>query len=90
MTVVIQKQNNCYTMHIYPLNSRQRKQMQHEIKVYMEKYFKGKLGQAADLFKVIIWHDMVIIRAEKILSDSEKYIAETARGRRWLEQVEWR
>ena len=30
------------------LNERQRKQMQHELKIYMEKYFKQKLGKSVD------------------------------------------
>ena len=59
------------------LNDRQRKQLQHELKIYMEKYFKQKLGKGVDHTKVIIWDDMVIIRGEGFLTEPEKYIVET-------------
>ena len=63
------------------LNDRQRKQLQHELKIYMEKYFKQKLGKGVDHTKVIIWDDMVIIRGEGFLTEPEKYIVETTAGK---------
>lgn len=65
----------------YKLNQKQRKQLQHEFKVYMEKYFKSKLGKGVDYTKVIIWDDMLIIRGEKFLTEPEKYIIQTPSGR---------
>lgn len=58
----------------YKLSNKQRKQLQHEFKIYMEKYFKDKLGKGVDYTKVIIWDDMLIIRGEKFLTEPEKYI----------------
>ncbi len=63
------------------LNDRQRRQLQHELKIYMEKYFKQKLGKGVDHTKVIIWDDMVIIRGEGFLTEPEKYIVATAAGK---------
>lgn len=62
------------------LDDKQRRQMQHEIKVYMEQYFKQKLGKGVDYTKVVIWEDMMIIRGEKFLTDPEKYIVATPTG----------
>lgn len=63
------------------LNEKQRKQLQHEFKIYMEKYFKQKLGKGVDRTKVIIWEDMLIIRGEGFLTEPEKYIVETTAGK---------
>lgn len=63
------------------LNERQRKQLQHELKIYMEKYFKQKLGKGVDYTKVIVWEDMLIIRGEGFLTEPEKYIVETTAGK---------
>ncbi|MEA4924040.1 MAG: DUF2294 domain-containing protein [Syntrophomonadaceae bacterium] len=63
------------------LNERQRKQMQHELKIYMEKYFKQKLGKSVDYTKIIIWDDMLIIQGERFLTEPEKYIVETTAGK---------
>lgn len=63
------------------LDDKQRRQMQHEIKVYMEQYFKQKLGKGVDYTKVVIWEDMMIIRGERFLTDPEIYIVETPAGR---------
>jgi len=63
------------------LNDRQRKQLQHELKIYMEKYFKQKLGKGVDHTKVIIWDDMMVIRGEGFLTEPEKYIVETTAGK---------
>jgi len=62
------------------LDDKQRRQMQHELKVYMEQYFKQKLGKGVDYTKVVIWEDMVIIRGERFLTDPEIYITETPAG----------
>lgn len=63
------------------MDDRQRKKMQHEIKLYMEKYFKKKLGKGVDYTKIVIWEDMLIIRGEKFLTDPELYIVETVSGK---------
>lgn len=63
------------------LDERQRKRMQHELKLYMESYFKQKLGKGVDQTKVVIWEDLLIIRGERFLTDPEKYIVETPAGR---------
>ncbi|MDD3364871.1 MAG: DUF2294 domain-containing protein [Syntrophomonas sp.] len=62
------------------LNERQRKQLQHELKIYMEKYFKQKLGKSVDYTKIIIWDDMLIIQGERFLTEPEKYIVATTAG----------
>jgi len=63
------------------LNDRQRKQMQHEFKIYMEKYFKQKLGRGVDKTRIIIWEDMLIIRGEGFLTEPEKFIVATESGK---------
>jgi len=63
------------------LNERERKHLQHQLKIYMEKYFKEKLGKGVDYTKVIIWDDMLIIRGEGFLTEPEKYIVETTAGK---------
>lgn len=63
------------------LNDQQRKKLQHEIKLYMEKYFKQKLGKGVDYTKVVIWEDMLIIRGEGFLTEPEKYIVQTPSGK---------
>lgn len=63
------------------LDDKQRRQMQHEIKVYLEQYFKQKLGKGVDYTKVVIWEDMMIIRGERFLTDPEIYIVATPAGR---------
>ncbi len=68
---------------IYParkLNDSQRKKYQHEVKIYMEQYFKQKLGKGVDYTKVILWEDMLIIRGEGFLTEPEKFIVETTAG----------
>jgi uncharacterized protein YbcI len=66
---------------VQKLNDRQRKQLQHELKIYMEKYFKQKLGKGVDYTKVIIWDDVLIIRGEGFLTEPEKYIVATIAGK---------
>ncbi|MEN6328150.1 MAG: DUF2294 domain-containing protein [Syntrophomonas sp.] len=63
------------------LDDRQRKQLQHELKVFMEQYFKKKLGKGVDYTKVILWEDMLIIRGERFLTDPEIYIVQTPAGK---------
>lgn len=58
-----------------------RRKMQHELKIYMEKYFKAKLGKGVDKTKVVIWDDMLILRGEGFLTEPEKYIANTPSGK---------
>jgi uncharacterized protein YbcI len=63
------------------LDERQRKQMQHELKVYMEQYFKRKLGKGVDYTKIVIWEDMLIVRGERFLTEPELYIVQTPAGK---------
>jgi Uncharacterized conserved protein len=63
------------------MNERQRKQMQHELKIYMEKYFKRKLGKSVDYTKITIWDDMLLIQGERFLTEPEKYIVHTTAGK---------
>lgn len=58
-------------------NERQRKQLQHELKVYLEQYFKRTLGKGVDYTKVVLWEDMLIIRGERFLTEPELYIVKT-------------
>ena len=51
--------------------------MQHELKIYMEKYFKQKVGNSVDYTKITIWDDMLIIQGERFLTEPEKYIVTT-------------
>jgi uncharacterized protein YbcI len=68
------------------LDERQRKQKQHELKIYMEKYFKEKLGKGTDNTKIIISNDMLIIRGEGFLTEPEKFIVATAEGNKVVNQ----
>lgn len=63
------------------LDDRQRRKLQHEFKLYMEQYFKQKLGKGVDYTKIILWEDMLIVRGEKFLTDPEKYIVQTTSGK---------
>ncbi len=63
------------------LNDRRRREIQHKLKIYMEKYFKSKLGKGVDKTRVTLWEDVLIIRGEGFLSEPEKYIAATPQGR---------
>lgn len=63
------------------LDERQRKQLQHEFKIYMEQYFKKKLGKGVDYTKIVIWDDMLIIRGKRFLTEPELYIVQTPAGR---------
>lgn len=62
------------------LDEQKRKQLQHEFKVYMQKYFKQKLGKGVDYTKITICEDMLVIRGEGFLTEPEKFIAETPAG----------
>lgn len=75
---------NKNTIHIdsqKKLDDRQRRQLQHELKVYMEQYFKKKLGKGVDYTKVVVWDDMIVIRGERFLTEPEIYIVETPAGK---------
>ncbi len=67
--------------HANKLDDRQRRQLQHELKLYMEKYFKKKLGKGVDYTRITIWEDMLIIRGERFLTDPELYIIQTPAGK---------
>jgi uncharacterized protein YbcI len=62
------------------LDDIQRRKLQHEFKLYMEQYFKRKLGKGVDHTKIVIWEDMLILRGEGFLTEPEKYIVATAEG----------
>lgn len=62
------------------LNEQELKRLQHELKIYMEKYFKRVLGKSVDTTKINIVEDMLIIRGEGFLTDAEKYIVSTPYG----------
>lgn len=62
------------------LNERERKQLQHEFKIYMEQYFKRTLGKGVDYTKVVIWDDMLVVRGEGFLTEPEKFIVQTPSG----------
>lgn len=63
------------------LNEPERKKMQHEFKVYMEQYFKRTLGKSVETTIINIVEDMLIIRGEGFLTEPEKFIVKTPRGK---------
>lgn len=69
------------------LDERQRRQMQHELKIYMDKYFKEKLGKGVEYTKIIISNDMLIIRGERFLTEPEKFIVLTTAGDKVINQA---
>ncbi len=73
--------NNDINNDINKLNERERKKIQHELKIYMEKYFKQKLGKSVDYTKIVLWDDMLIIQGEGFLTEPEKYIVKTTAGK---------
>lgn len=62
------------------LDDLQRKQLQHEFKIYMQQYFKRKLGKGVDFTKIAIFEDMLVIRGKGFLTEPEKYIVQTPSG----------
>ncbi|MEN6351725.1 MAG: Na-translocating system protein MpsC family protein [Syntrophomonas sp.] len=70
----------------FKYDDRQRKQKQHELKIYLDKYFKEKLGKGEDLTKITITNDMLIIRGKRFLTEPEKFIAATAEGNEVINQ----
>lgn len=72
--------------HEHKLDERQRKQIQHELKSYLDKYFKENLGKGEDNTKVLISNDMLIIRGERFLTEPEKFIVKTAEGNKDVNQ----
>jgi uncharacterized protein YbcI len=63
------------------LTEQERKQLQHELKIHMEQYFKKILGKSVEKTKVNIWDDLLVIRGEGFLTEPEKFISKTPRGR---------
>lgn len=63
------------------LGEQQRKKIQHEFKIYMEQYFKRTLGKSVTTTKINIVDDMLIIRGEGFLTEPEKFIVRTPRGK---------
>ena len=66
-----------------PLGERERRQLQHELKIYMEKYFKSKLGKGVDHTEVTIWEDLLVIRGEGFLTEPEKYMSTQRKAKNW-------
>jgi uncharacterized protein YbcI len=62
------------------LNDKEIKELQHELKIHMSKYFKRILGRGVDHTKITIYEDMLIIRGEGYLTEPEKFIAQTPNG----------
>jgi uncharacterized protein YbcI len=62
------------------MTNKQRKQLQHEFKLHMEKYGKLLVGKSSDITKVTIWDDLVILRCEGFLTEPEKIISATPLG----------
>ncbi len=62
------------------LTNKQRRQLQHEFKIHMEKYAKELIGKGSDHTKVLIWDDMLILRCEGFLTEPERFIATTVSG----------
>lgn len=65
---------------VYKLSNKQRRTLQHEFKIHLDKYFKDLIGKGLDYSKVIIWDDMIIIRGERFLTEVETFIATTPKG----------
>jgi uncharacterized protein YbcI len=62
------------------LTNKQRKQLQHELKLHVEKYGKLLIGKGSDYTKLTIWDDMMILRCEGFLTEPEKIISATPLG----------
>ena len=69
------------------LNEAKRKQMQHDIKIYLQQYFKQELGKGIDYTKIIICEDMLIIRGEGFLTEPEKIVAQTPSGKKIIKAL---
>ncbi len=62
-------------------NEQKRKQLQHQLKIFMEQYFKRTLGKSVESTKITIVEDMLIIRGEGFLTEPEKFIVTKGRGK---------
>lgn len=62
------------------LNEQQIKQLQHEIKTYVQKFSKDNVGKGSDYIKCTIYDDLLIIRGSGFLSELENYLAQTPSG----------
>jgi uncharacterized protein YbcI len=62
-------------------DERARRKKQHELKIYIEKYFKEKLGKGVDHTRVTIWEDIIVIRGEGFLTEPERYLLKTLPGK---------
>ncbi len=77
----LENRSNDNNNNINRLNERERKKIQHELKIYMEKYFKQKLGKSVDYTKIVLCDDMLVIQGEGFLTEPEKYIVKTTSGK---------
>ncbi len=62
------------------LNEKQKKQMQHDLKVYMEKYWKQKLGKGVEYTRILLCEDVLMVGGEGFLTEPEHYIARDEAG----------
>ncbi|MGD0152750.1 MAG: DUF2294 domain-containing protein [Thermacetogeniaceae bacterium] len=67
-------------MAIAKLNDKEIKELQHELKIYISKYFKRILGRGVDYTKINVFEDMLVIRGEGYLTEPEKFIVQTPNG----------
>lgn len=80
--IKLAKNYDTHTMPMYlPLNDQECRHLQHEFKIYIEQYFKDKLGKSVNYTKIVIWDDMLSIRGKGFLTDVEKYIIATQTGK---------
>jgi uncharacterized protein YbcI len=68
------------------LTNKQRRQLQHEFKIHLEKYWINLIGKGSDFTKVTIWNDMLILRCEGFLTDPEKYVAAAPKGSKLVKE----
>ena len=62
------------------LSDQERKNIQIEINNYLVQYFEKKTGKGISTIKVDLYKEMLLIRIEGFLTDSEKSIAVTPAG----------
>mgnify|MGYP000950540054 CR=1 FL=1 len=64
------------------LTVKQKRQLQHEFKIHLEKYFKELIGKSSDSTKITIWEQAVICRGKGFLTEPEKFVARTPDGKK--------
>lgn len=61
-----------------PLTEKKRKEIQHDMKIFTEQYFKSLLGKGLDVVRVQIFEDLVVIRGIGFLTCAELNIAKSS------------